>query len=769
MENAKTKILSREGDKKFSVKTAVQFFFAAVAFLLAGVSFDGDIYPFALAFAGGAPERYLLSVCLGVSAGTLVFSPHISALRYVSSAVLLFFVRTTVKKRFRETYALYACPIVTFLCLITCSLTVSLAFSPDFSTLLLEICDAVIAGACSVFSYRVFQLITSGVIPGSLSSGDTASCILWGTLILTSLGRWEIRGFSPARFAAFFAVMLLSFCCRETAGTITGICTGLVFGLTGAQPQLLLALPLAGLLCGLCAEHGKIAVASAFAAANILSLLLKGDAGTALVAAAEFTAASLLFALLPCRFLDFCADRLLPLARTGIADDCRQQLSAQMEKSAKAVRDMAYSVEAVCRMLSRTDKPDLRSIPADVKDDVCADCMKNRFCWERTSPITEKAFGESLKTLNENGRLTPDTLPERLSIVCREKNAVCDSFNRLYCEHNARLTARSEIFEAKALAAAQLRCTADIMEDATARAVNASPSDDRLTAIAERVFSSFGYEFSSLLVSGAKSGRCVIELLCTSLPKNTDENALLQKLAEKTDISFLRPVRHEHRDGGTLLTLCEKTPLGIRYHKTSRIGDGEKLCGDTCEAFPDGRGNFYCVLSDGMGSGTHAALDSVMTSSLFSKLMRAEFSVDTALSAVNSALSVKSADETLATLDILTINLYDGSACVYKAGGSFSVIWRSGKTGIIEKASMPLGILRETHFETTRLTLKKGDKVLMLSDGAQTLPPEFFKELFDDHRNADPKETCSLVIDAAVKASPSGRIDDITAVCIHII
>ena len=767
MENVTTKIIPREKNKTLLFKAGAQLLTGLGAFMLAGIGFDGDIFPFGLAFAGGTPESYLLASCLGVCTGALMFSPHLCALRYVGAALLLFFVRTAAVKKLRESARLYVYPAVTFLCMLISSFTVSLAFTADFSTLLLELCDAVIAGACTLFSYRAFLLLTSRASAECFSAGDAAAFIAWGALLLSFLGRFEILGFSPARFAAFFAIMLLAYCCKETTGAMAGICAGIVFGLSEEQPQLLFALPLAGLLCGLCAEHGKLAVASAFASASTLALLLRGNADTALAAAAEFAAASLLFALLPYRLLDRCAE-VLPFARTGVADDSRRQLSLQMKKSARAIRDMAYSVEAVCRMLSRTDKPDIRSIPAEAKEDVCTDCLKNTFCWERTGKITEKAFKESLKTLSENGRLTTETLPERLSIVCREKNGLCDSFNRLYCEHNARLTARSEIFESKALAAAQLSCAADIIEDASLRAMNACPADARLTAIAERVFSSFGFSFSSLLVTGAQSGRCVIELTCAAIPKGLDENALLMRLTEKTDICFTRPVRQDCRDGSLLLTMCEKPTLGLRCHKASRVGEGEKLCGDTCETFADGRGHFYCVLSDGMGSGTHAALDSVMTSSLFSKLMRAEFTVDTALKAVNSALAVKSADETLATLDILRIDLYTGEASVYKAGGCFTAVWQNGRTGIIEKASMPLGILRETHFDTTGLTLKKGDKIIMLSDGAQSLTPAFFKELFENHRNADPRETCALVLDAAVKASPYGRMDDITVVSVQI-
>lgn len=742
---------------------------AAAGFMLGSVSFDGEIFPFGIAYTGGVSDRRLLASCIGTSLGALVFCGHTSALKYVCAAILLFVIRTACARLLTENTQLYARPLMTFFSVFACGLTVSLVFGGTGSSILLEFCDALIAGASALFSYRVSVLLTAGGIPFGVTAGDAAALMLWGGLLLLAFERFDIAGFSPARLIAFLLLMLLAYCGGETSGAIAGICCGILFGLSESNPQLLFALPAAGLLCGLCSEHGKPAVAGGFAAINTLALILRGNADTAVIAAAEYTAASLLFVFLPKRLTVFFTDVLTPFSRAGNSDCTRRRLDILSKRASKAVRDMAYTVEAVCRMLSRADRPDLHAIPADVKEDVCADCLKHDFCWKRAGPITEKAFGECLVRLENDGRLTPDQLPERLAIVCREKNALCDSFNRLLCEYNARLTVRSELFDAKALTAAQFRCAADIIDDAALRAVQSDDADRRLTAAAESTFTSFGFTYTHLLVSGAKTGRCVIEVFCTDVPAAADMNALLQRLETKTNIRFLPPVAEEYKNEGRLLTFCERTPLTVRYHKLSRRCDGEKLCGDSCETFHDGRGNFFCILSDGMGTGTRAALDSAMTASLFSRLMKAGFAPATAFGAANAALAVKSADETLATLDILKTDLYSGETDIYKAGASFTVLRSSGSVSFIEHSSMPLGILKDTHFEHTALKLKKGDTVIMTSDGANALGMSFYKELFASHGKAYPNELCRLVVEAAAAATPSGRSDDITAVCIQLL
>lgn len=770
MENAKKKTAARLlYEKQLLFKAAAQAAVVFAGFMLSSVSFDGGIYPFGTAFAGGAADEYLLSACVGTAFGALVFCEQGQALKYVGAAVLIFFLRTAASKRIKDGLKLRFYTALTFVCSAVCALVVSLAESPDAAALILELCNAVIAGSCAFFACRMFTLLTAGKATLGVRTGDSAAFMLWGSLLLLSLNRFNIGGFSPARVLTYLCIMLISYCGRENSGTMAGVCAGTVFGLSDGTGHLLFALPLGGLVGGLCSDYGKAAVSAGFAVSYMLALIMKGDADCALLCAAECAGAALVFALLPKKLILRFDGILMPFSKAGTEDEARRALNMRVEKSAQAVRDVACSVETVCRMLARTDRPDVHAIPGEVKDDVCADCTKRDFCWQRSGEMTRRAFNDCLKILGDSGRLTPEALPERLGIVCREKNAVCDSFNRLMCEYNARLTVRGEIFEAKALAAAQFRCAADIMEDAAARAVSSETPDARFTAITGTVFEEFGFGLSSLSVYGVKSDRCVIEAVCSRLPEKPDFNAVLQRLADKTGTDFMPPVTENRKNGTAMLTLCEKTVLGVQHYKLSRTGDGEKLCGDCCETFADGRGNFFCVLSDGMGTGSRAALDSVMTCSLFSKLMKAGFSVEAAFSAVNSALAVKSADESLATLDILRLDLYTGDAVIYKAGGAYSVIYENGRAKFTEQASMPLGILRETRFEHTGFSLKKGDAVLMISDGAQSAGKTFFRSIFSSYPNADPESVCRAVVDTAANATPSGKIDDMTAVCVKIV
>ena len=123
------------------------------------------------------------------------------------------------------------------------------------------------------------------------------------------------------------------------------------------------------------------------------------------------------------------------------------------------------------------------------------------------------------------------------------------------------------------------------------------------------------------------------------------------------------------------------------------------------------------ILSDGMGCGASAAIDSSFAANLMEKLIKAGFGFECALKMVNSAMIFKSGEETTATLDIATIDLYSGQVDIYKAGASQTYVVKGKKIGIASCNAYPTGILENIKFDKSSTTLQKGDVLVMCSDG----------------------------------------------------
>ena len=233
---------------------------------------------------------------------------------------------------------------------------------------------------------------------------------------------------------------------------------------------------------------------------------------------------------------------------------------------------------------------------------------------------------------------------------------------------------------------------------------------------------------------------------------------------KRTEKEFANPSIIKSSDE-TILLFWEKTDFTTEciYYQSSSV-EGE-ICGDCFDSFYDGKGNFIAVLSDGMGTGNRAAIDGAMASTMFSRLIVSGFSFPCALRLVNSAMLVKSKDESLATLDILKVNLYTGQATIYKAGATISLLYRQGKISEIKKSAMPIGILRQAEFATVHGGLRSGDMLIMMSDGAADNNIEEIKTYIKENGFSYdlPEKLCAIA-----KARAIEKCDDITVAVVKI-
>ena len=740
----------------------------ALGLLFSGVTFAEGLAPFGLSFAGGADPGLTLSSTLGAAAGYLLFRDIPGALRMVSAAALVCFVKMGAAKVFAEGKQIYLNTAAVFLSSFVCSLIVSSAEGITVPAALLSLCEAVIAAAGACLFCRVFSVVRMGAGLRRLSPADFASLLFAGSALLLALARLPVAGVPLVHAAAGFCVMALALCGPEQAPVMAGVCFGVTLGLGGLRPQFLASFPLAGLLCGVCGGYGKAAAAAAFGAAELLALLLRGEAETARLSAGETAAAILVFLLVPAGKLSGAVTALLPGRSDGGAQAQRRLMEYRLQSAAKAVRDVGASVRKASALLVREEEPAPDDLPERVRAEVCGGCEKRDFCWGAAEKLTETALREACRTVLENDGITEAALPRRLAVVCRETAALCASLNRRYYEYQARRTVRKELLEAREMAAEQFSGASAVLEDA-ARSLSAEEkADPRTAAAAREALEEFGFAADPVLAFSDGRGRSTVEAFCSVIPRETDYAALADRLYEKTGFSYLDPVTDAGTGRGAVLSFSEAAALTAQVHIAVRVGAGEAVCGDACRSFSDARGNFYVVLSDGMGRGKRAALDSAMVCALTARLVRAGFSLECAVGAVNAALLSRAADETLATLDILRLDLTEGKAEFFKAGAAMTVVRSGEKTAVVERSSLPLGILREIRMERSEMTLSAGDRVLLMSDGAAVLPVAQFKNLFARMKKRTAEELAETAADEAMQYSPSGRQDDITVACVEL-
>ena len=147
-----------------------------------------------------------------------------------------------------------------------------------------------------------------------------------------------------------------------------------------------------------------------------------------------------------------------------------------------------------------------------------------------------------------------------------------------------------------------------------------------------------------------------------------------------------------------------------------------------------------------------------------SKLIKAGFGYDCSLKILNSSMLFKSSDESLATMDIASIDLFTGNTELYKAGAAPTLVRRNGKSGRAESTSLPIGILKDVSFDRAGIRLRANDILLMVSDGVTFDGTEWLRQELENWRDGGAQDLAEHICDCARRRQTAGKPDDITVI-----
>ena len=224
-------------------------------------------------------------------------------------------------------------------------------------------------------------------------------------------------------------------------------------------------------------------------------------------------------------------------------------------------------------------------------------------------------------------------------------------------------------------------------------------------------------------------------------------------------------------DGGVALLLREREKNSAAVIRRRVVAQNESVCGDSVAIFRNRDDRFFAFISDGMGSGVAANTVSRISVGFLSNMLGAGSLSEELISMLNGVLcgrAGKKSIECSATLDLLELDLMNGRASVYKCGAAPSYIYRRGRLFKLRSETMPIGILRDADIKRFDLELRRGDIIVMVSDGVTGEGGEC-PWLFDLLTQNLPSRTLERTAELIVKyASAKGTGDDITVLLVRV-
>ena len=584
------------------------------------------------------------------------------------------------------------------------------------SALLSGIISGLTAGifaACVMLLHE--QVTVRGFDPAE--NYDCALAALTAGLVFMTLGRLD---YPPCNIGRLLAAYYLMRCTRQrgpaqgavtAAAAVFGLCAS---GCAGAVESGAVCLA-AVVSSGLC-RFGRITRAVGALFTGCALTLAAGADGDSWRVFAELAAAGAAYIIVPQR---------KSAAERGITEDAAAlMMRERLNFAAGALTGVNSGLEAAADTLERRYCENLPQVADKAADRACRGCPNNMVCWGQKYELFHREFDRLVKVLRSGGDLSVQSLSPMAAAECIDRDGVIRAVRRAYGQYLSASGEQQRIRELRRVYSGQLTSLSGILAD-----------------------------------MGAAAGRIRTGELSTE--REYLGELLIRALGRELDLPEV-----SSSGGRVRVTASQRAAMSAEVGAFQLCRGKNRVCGDCYDSFTDPTGALYIVLSDGMGTGSRARIDSALACSMASRLIKGGISLPAALEMVNTSLMVKSSDESFATLDICRLDLNSGECVIYKAGAAASYIKSADRLLRASVSSAPAGTGGRVTVPAQKFRVAPGDMVVMATDGA-VLDEDWLSRELSRGDIRTPQELAEFLARSA-RSADSGREDDISVITVAV-
>ena len=440
----------------------------------------------------------------------------------------------------------------------------------------------------------------------------------------------------------------------------------------------------------------------------------------------------------------------------------KSMVTMRLSFVASALRDVSLTVHQVARELSKINTPSFSGLVQMLKIKVCKGCPNFKDCWQNSREQTTKLLSDTLLCA-KNGNTFKEGSVKKAEQLCLKTDSLKAAAEEILKDYDAQIAAENRIQEVRGTLCDQFEGISDMLSEMVNEFSSEEHYDLSLASRLGFAFKEVGLDVKECVCKTDKFGRLSIDAaIFDSGFGAVNKMQIMRAAGAICDRDFDVPTIK--RSGGEInLSLRERARLYAEVG-AEQISSSGSMCGDSYNWFNDGKGRLVLLLSDGMGCGGRAAVDSAMATGLFGRLVKAGFGFDCALKILNSSMLFKSTDESLATVDVACLDLFTGNLDLLKAGAAPTFVRRGGVTGKAQSTSLPAGILREIGFDKGQVKIGSRDIILMVSDGVACEDTQWICDELNAWGNDTAQHLAEHIARLAEKRRSDGHKDDITVI-----
>lgn len=747
---------------------AVNFIYLLCGLLVSRGTLLGTLAPFGASYAAAVPKKYLFSSLVGTAFGYILLKPT-DSFRYIAVIVAIGALRWLMGDIEKVSKSRLFAPLAAFLPTLATGIALLFASTSTLSSFADCFIEAVLSGAAAYFISVSVQLADEKRGISAYTRQETASLVMTGCVLILAFGSLTFENISLGRIIAITAVLLCARYGGVNGGAVCGVATGAVFSIASrAQGFVCGGFAFGGLMAGMFAPVGKLGCAIAFLISNGIMSLAFGQNTQLAAVLIESLIGSVVFMILPKEVGNIISPVFSNEKNSSLGETLRKNIVMRLDFASKAIYNVRNDVNSVSDKLKDLYSPSFSVVCENVEKEVCNNCGLKTYCYEHRQGVTRDDFFRLEELLEAQGRISESDVEDAFVKNCCKKGEIARSMNLNYREYLSAIEAQRRVSDVRGVVAGQFSGVSGILSDLSDEFKNTMRCDLDSSERIISALSALGAIPVECICLVSDGGRMSVELELSSKGDNKlSKGTIMREVSKCCGRRFDLPTVTCEGDR-IRAALCEMPVYDVEIGSDQHIANNGKLCGDCLDYFNDGFGKTYALVCDGMGTGGRAAVDGNMAVSVMGRLLRSGLSADSSLQIVNSALMVKSEDESLSTLDLTGVDLYTGKVTLKKAGAPATFVRKNGRVMVREMPSLPVGILNGVKFSSDTVNLSSGDMVVMVSDGVITGDEKWLEKLIRSWNEGSTQELARAVVDEAIKRRGDSPDDDITALAIRI-
>lgn len=607
------------------------------------------------------------------------------------------------------------------------------------------------------------------------SIDEIVSIELFICLLIVGIGTLSINDISFRNIAAILFIIALAFISDTNMGAGAGITMGIILGFaTGNLMESIAIYGACGLVAGIFRESGKLFTALSFNIIFVIVTLYSGVFNS--ISFIEALVGTGIFLLIPKKIYNKISLEINKDKKVGHFSEVRfaeikDELTERLKDFTEVLSIMGKSLNNLVGNDKLAIKNKGNALVENLSDRTCSDCDMRYMCWKRELHQTYNAFSDLIRNYENNS----GTFPHELEKKCIKKYALVKNLEDIMNIYMVNETLKSRLGEGRKILSNHINNMSVTISEIVDEFGNELHLCTDVEKSIKKSLLKYGINFGSLICYNDKNGRIKIKMQM--------ENCMGSQTCIKTVLPIISETIGKNMSIGSegcninsKNNMCEIViEEAPKYHINSHVAvatkEGEKFTGDSYSYGRTKDGNYITVISDGMGSGPEAGLESKVSVEIIEKFMEVGFDEKIAIDAVNAIMSIKfSEDEKFSTLDMNKIDLYTGNAKFMKVGAIESFIKRGNKVEVINSNTLPFGVLEEPDVDTVEKQVGNGDVIVSISDGILDVKNDgsfdttWLIEFLKSTKYRQPKDLSIAILEKAKELSGGKAKDDMTVV-----